>query len=182
MSITQIKSCRIDERMPTLFRPHFKSPKRRFCESVFDRAPLISVVAVGAKRIVRCDQQNARPGALKANNVALAKLTSIQTDVIRSNAGGQRFNVKKFGIPLVDLEPDFSRLRVPVERKVTGKLLHAGDFFGDRGCFRVRGRARLCRNAGSKKQENGKREDETLHSLFPPGGQVMSADYADTTD
>ncbi len=89
MRVTQIKRRRIDQRASSFFRRDFKAPQSRFSESVSDRAPLISVVTVGAERVVRCYQKDAGTGALEAHDVALTKLAPIKTEVIRSNAGGQ---------------------------------------------------------------------------------------------
>ena len=89
MEIAKIKRGRIDQGAITFLCGDFKSPQSRFSKRVFDSTPLISVVAVGAIALVRYDQQNARAGPLEAHDVALTKLSSIQTDIIRSNARGQ---------------------------------------------------------------------------------------------
>ena len=131
MNVTQIKRGRIHQDAIAFFGAHLETPQRRFSECVFHGPPLIGVIAVSAECVVLSDQQNARTRAFEAHDIGLTKLPSIQTNVIRADASGQRFDIKKFRIPLIDLEPNLSRLRVPVERKVSGKLLHAGDFFRD---------------------------------------------------
>src|SRR6266850_454696 len=136
MRVAQVKGGGVDQRPAAFFGRNFKSPQRRFGKSVFDRAAFVGVVAVRTKAVVRCYQQNAGPGAFEAHDVTLAKLASIQTDIVRTDGGGQRLNIKKLGIPLVDLQPDFAGFGVPVEGNVAGKLFHAGDFFGDGLDFR----------------------------------------------
>src|SRR6185295_8988804 len=92
------------------------------------------------------------------NDRTAAELAAIETDVIRTDAGGQRFYVEKFRVPLVDLEPELARLRVPVEGEEAGKLLHALHLV----CYR------LSLHRRSEKQK--RYEAETPHS-FVRGGR-----------
>ena len=72
MRIAQIKSSAVNQRAIAFFRRDFESPQRRFRESIFDGAAFVGMIAVSAKRFVRSDQQDPRPGAFKPNDVALA--------------------------------------------------------------------------------------------------------------
>src|SRR5258706_186998 len=82
MSIAQKERGGVDQRPIAFFGADFKSPQSRFRESVLHRASFVSVVAVRAVTIVRCDQKHARPGPFKTHDIALSQLAAIQTDII----------------------------------------------------------------------------------------------------
>src|SRR5712691_9514711 len=103
MNVAQIESSGVNQRAIAFFGGDFKSPQRRFGECVPDGATLVGIIAVRAKRLVRSDQQNLRADALETHDMTLSKLAAVQTKVVRTNAGGQRLNVKKFKVPLVYL-------------------------------------------------------------------------------
>src|SRR5436309_4249167 len=58
MNVAQIKSSRINQRAIAFFRRNFKSPNDGFRESVLNRAALVSIVTVRAKRFVRSNQRS----------------------------------------------------------------------------------------------------------------------------
>src|SRR5689334_17238185 len=132
MNVAKEKVRGVDEHTSAFFRGDFKAPERRLRERVFHCVTFVRVVGDGAKIIVRRDEQHAWTTAIEAHDRAGAELTAIESDVVRTDAGGQGFNVEKLAVPLVDLEPDLARLRVPVEGEEAGKLLHAFHLVCDR--------------------------------------------------
>src|SRR5205823_9537075 len=88
VNIAQIKSGRVNQSTIAFFGRNFKSPQNGFSERIFYRAPLVSIVAFSPKAFVRGNQQNAWASAFESHNMILPELSSIQTDIIRSDACG----------------------------------------------------------------------------------------------
>src|SRR5437763_9709848 len=168
VDIRQIKSRRVYERAIAIFGRDFKSPQRRFGERIFDSASFVGALAGGAIGLIRGNQQNLRPDAFEAHDVVLSELATVQADVVRSDSCRQRLDVEKLRIPFVDLQPNLSGLRVPVEREVAGELLHAGNFFGEGLASRFR--SGLRRVARAKQQQNQEHDGGTFHEFFSLSG------------
>src|SRR5271167_96908 len=79
-----------------------ESPQGGFGKGFGDGAPLVGIVGDGAETVVRLDKKHAGAAALETNDARLAHLAAVEADVIRTDAGRQRFEVKEFGLPLVD--------------------------------------------------------------------------------
>ena len=89
MRVAQVKARGVNQRPIAVFGGDFKTPEGRFREGVLDGAAFVGVVAVGAKSVIRSDQQNARSGSFETHDVAVTELAAIQTDIVRSDPGGQ---------------------------------------------------------------------------------------------
>src|SRR5688572_26803585 len=135
VNVAQIKIGRVHKHASALLGCDFETPQRGFSKRVFHRKPFIRVIAVRAKTIIRRDEQHAWSTAIETHDRAVAELTAIESDVVRADARGQRLDVQKLAVPLVDLEPDLSGLRVPVKSEEAGKLFHALYFIRDGLCL-----------------------------------------------
>src|SRR5690606_14399634 len=102
-------------------------------EGVLDRTPLHWIVRRCAEIQVRLDHQDLRPHALEAHDVRVAEVTTVQPDVVVSDAGRQRRVVEDVLVEAADLEVYPPGLLIPVERQEAVQLLHAGRLRGDRG-------------------------------------------------
>ncbi len=130
--VAQKKFRRIHQRPLTLLRRHRKSPQCRFRKRIAHRPPLIRIVADRAKFQIRLHQQHLRPAALEPHQMRPAQLPAVQPDVIRTNPRRQRALVQELRPPLVDLQPQLARLRVPINIEVPRYLLHRRRLFCNR--------------------------------------------------
>src|SRR5512132_2387391 len=106
MNVAYVKTRRIDEDVIAFFSRVLEPPQRRFCERVAYCQTLVGIVCRCAKVVVGRNQQDARAGAIESNDSAPAELAAIETDVVRSDSRGERLDVEKLSVPLIDLEPD----------------------------------------------------------------------------
>src|SRR6185503_3664515 len=105
VNVAQEEARRIYQNTIAIFGGNFESPERRFGKCIFHCQALVGIVGAGAETIVRRHQQDTWSNAIEPNDIAITELGAIEANVVPSNTGGQRFNVKKLGVPLVDLEP-----------------------------------------------------------------------------
>ncbi len=98
------------------------------------------VLAARSERLVGLDQHHARADALEAHEAAAAALPAIETDVVRSQTGGEAGREQEVAVESRDLEKHRSRSLVPVEREVAVDFPHPVGAVFDR---RDRGRTLL---------------------------------------
>src|SRR5688572_15932443 len=132
MNVAQVKRSGVDQDASLFFCCDFEAPQRRLGKRVFHCISLVCVVAERAEPVVACDEQHTRAAAIETDDGAVAELSAVEPDVVRADAGRQRFDVEELAVPLIDLEPDFSGLRVPVKGEEAGKLLHTLHLVSDR--------------------------------------------------
>ncbi len=132
----------IGDRFAILLGGNGEAPKRRLRERIVDSTALIHVVGHRAIAEILLNEENFRPAALEPDDGRFAELAAVEADVIRADARREPALVEEFRLPLIDFEPQLTLLGVPIQIEIAGKLLRAGDFFGDR---RRLGRGRLAR-------------------------------------
>ena len=109
-------------RSPFFFRGHRETPEHRFGERLSHRGAFIGIIGDRAIVQIRLDQQHFGADALKAHDARGAQLAAVEADVIGADAGGQGSLVEKFGVPLVDFQPELARLGIPIEVEVAGQF------------------------------------------------------------
>ena len=158
MRIAQEKICRVHQRVILFLCFHLETPQRGLRKRIVDRAPFVGIVAHCAVFEVFLDQQYLRPAPLEAHDACPSQLPAVQSNVIRTDPRRKPALVKKFAAPLVNFQPQFSLLRIPVEIEVTGQFLRPRSFLRDRGRlrrFRPRPNAHRRRKRRTRQQNAG---------------------------
>jgi hypothetical protein len=93
-----------------------KRPENRRCERFFDRTRFGRTASERAITLIWLDQEYPRSDSLEANQVGAAHLAAIESDRIRSDAGGERDLINQLEPRAGNLEEKFPRLFLPVER------------------------------------------------------------------
>lgn len=89
MNVAQKEVGGVDEYSIAFFGCDFKSPKSRFSERFFYRESLVLVVRRGAEIVVRSDEQDTWSNSIETHDCAVAELSAIETDVVRTDSGRQ---------------------------------------------------------------------------------------------
>src|SRR5687767_341937 len=82
VNIAKVEVGRVNQHTSALFSGDFETPQRRLRERVFYCEPFVGVVAAGAERVIRRDEQYAWSTAIETHDRAVAKLTTIEPDVV----------------------------------------------------------------------------------------------------
>src|SRR5947207_14171153 len=109
--------------MAVAFGGHREAPEDRPGKRVFDRFAFGGIAAARPEIEVRLRHQHLRAHTMKADDPAAGFLAAIETDIVRSESGGQAGREQKIGVEARDLEEQASRPLVPVERKEAIELL-----------------------------------------------------------
>ena len=80
------------------FGAYGKTPEHGFGEGIGHGATLGGIGAGGAKRFVALHQQHARTDAFKFHQAAGAFAAAVETDIVRSQAGGDAGSQQEFAI------------------------------------------------------------------------------------
>ena len=142
MCIAQEKLRRIHQHVrrgaAPIFRRRRKSPQRRLRKRLPHRRALVRIARHRTIIQIRLDQQNLRPDPLKPHDARLAHLPAVQPDVVRPDSRRQRRLIQKLRAPLIDLQPNLPRLRVPIKIEISRQLRRILRLLRDARCRRRR--------------------------------------------
>ena len=123
----------IDEDILAFFGGHGETPQRRFGERIADGAALVRVVGHGAIFKILFDKEDLGPAAFESDDGGFAKLAAVESDVVRTDSGGEAALIKKILVPFIfiDFQPKLALFGVPIKIEIARQLLRAGGFLGD---------------------------------------------------
>ena len=116
----------VDQHTLSVLRFDGEAEDRTSRETFLDAACLVGVRRHAAESRVLLDQQHTRPAAREGHQSLAAKLIAIETDVIGAHAPRQRCEVDELLLHRRDLEIELAAALIPVQRKETVALRHAG--------------------------------------------------------
>ena len=160
MRITQEKIRGVHQSVIFFFRCHGEPRQHRCGKGIAHRAFFGGVFADSAIVQIFLDEQNFGTAALETDNAGGAELSAVEPDIIGADSRGQAALVEKFGVPLINFEPEFALFGVPVKIEIAGELLGSGGLFTDGGGGRVGERE----SAGAQPQQR-EQEDRDARIL-----------------
>ena len=175
---------RVHQHAPARLGRDREAPQDRARERVAHGPHLLGVRRVGAKGVLRLDQQHLGPGALEEDDALALQLSTVQADVVRAQPRREPVGVQHLDAEARDLEVEPAAGLVPVEREEAVELLHAGGLRFDRGRRRWRRRRRVGQGRGGQEREDARRAQ--VHR-GPPEGRDSTTEAtppaaASTTD
>src|SRR5271169_3977679 len=133
MGVAHEERGRVDQNPIVVFGCNLESPKNRLSERILNGPTLGGIVAAGAVAEIELLEKHSGADALELDDAAFAELTAIKADIVRSDAGGERVEKEKLGVPARNLEPDLSFALIPVRGEEPIELLELFCFVGDGG-------------------------------------------------